>query len=36
MATGVGPDGAKRLRKVVRMWYRADGAAVNAGCALID
>ncbi len=26
---------AKQLRKVVKMWYRADGAAANAGCALI-
>ncbi len=30
-----GPVGAKRLRTVVKMWYRADHAAVNAGCALI-
>jgi len=30
-----GPDGAKRLRRVAKMWYRADGAAANAGCPLI-
>jgi hypothetical protein len=35
MATGVGSDGAKQLRKVVKMWYRADDAAANAGCALV-
>jgi len=28
-------NGAKRLRKVAKMWYRADGAAANAGCPLI-
>ncbi len=27
--------GAKRLRRVAKMWYRADHAAANAGCALI-
>jgi len=27
--------GAKRLRKVAKMWYRADHAAANAGCALV-
>ncbi len=27
--------GAKRLRSVARMWYRADHAAANAGCALV-
>jgi hypothetical protein len=27
--------GAQRLRRVAKMWYRADGAAANAGCALV-
>ncbi len=35
MTAGEGTNGAKRLRKVVKMWYRADGAAANAGCALV-
>ncbi len=30
-----GPAGMKRLRKVAKMWYRADHAAANAGCALV-
>jgi len=30
-----GPVGAKRLRTVEKMWYRADHAAANAGCALV-
>ncbi len=30
-----GPVGMKRLRKVAKMWYRADHAAANAGCPLI-
>jgi len=29
------PAGAKQLRRVARMWYRADDAAANAGYALI-
>jgi len=35
MPTSEGTSGAKQLRKVVKMWYRADGAAANAGCALV-
>jgi len=35
MTTGEGTSGAKRLRRVARMWYRADHAAANAGCALV-
>ncbi len=27
--------GAKQLRKVTKMWYRADHEAANAGCALV-
>jgi len=35
MTTGEDTAGAKQLRKVAKMWYRADGEAANAGCALI-
>ncbi len=33
--TGEDTAGAKQLRKVAKMWYRADGAAANAGCPLL-
>jgi hypothetical protein len=32
MLTGEETSGAKRLRKVARMWYRVDHAAANVGC----
>jgi len=35
MPTGERATEAKQLRTVAKMWYRADHAAANAGCALI-
>ncbi len=35
MFLGDGTASAKQLRKAAKMWYRADGAAANAGCPLI-
>ena len=34
-AGGRGLDMMRQLRTVAKMWYRADGAAANAGCALL-
>jgi hypothetical protein len=35
MRNEAGFAGAKQLRKVAKMWYRADHATANAGCALV-
>ncbi len=35
MTTGEDTAGAKQLRTVAKLWYRADHAAANAGCALL-
>jgi len=35
MTIGENTTGTKQLRKVTTMWYRADHAAANAGCALV-
>jgi len=35
MTIGEDTTGTKQLRKVTTMWYRADHAAANAGCALV-